>query len=137
MATADQQLKHVTDGLALGVLAAKVGAVRGGKIPIEFGFAQAWRSWDRASSFPSIGKQLAQNVIWRGMRKSGGRRGTFAAWHMHQWVEPYLLYEDSSIEDCLDIHQDDRASSGDWVRLGGLFIATFKPDELRLETDPL
>lgn len=130
METADQQLKHVTIGLALGVLSKNVEAVTGGKLPIEFGFARAWREWDRAPSFPSIGRQISRNVIWRGMNRSEGRQGACAAWHMHRWVEPYLLYESWTVEDCLDIHQDDRASDQDWVALGGLFVATFKPHEV-------
>lgn len=45
METKDQQIKHIVIGMALGVLAQDVIAVRSNKMSFEFAFNYAWRNW--------------------------------------------------------------------------------------------
>ena len=61
----DQQVKHVVEGLALGVLAQDVEAVTSAKMELEFAFNSAWRKWSRASEFPNIGSHDPGNVFWK------------------------------------------------------------------------
>src|SRR5438552_17216362 len=113
MATKDQQIKHVVEGVALGVLAHRVEAVSSAKLEIELAFNQAWRRWTRASQFPSIPRHDAGNLFWIGVGKSEGRRGVCAAWRRGRWAEPYIVYGASTVDECLDLHADERASVED------------------------
>jgi hypothetical protein len=126
----DQQVKHVVEGLALGVLAQDVEAVTSAKMELEFAFNSAWRKWSRASEFPNIGGHDPGNVFWIGMGRSETRRGVGAAWARGQWSKPYILRDGWSVADCLDLHADERASAGDWTYLGRLFIEGFNPDKV-------
>ncbi|MCO4273245.1 hypothetical protein NG701_02165 [Pseudarthrobacter sp. HLT3-5] len=127
MQTKDQQVKHVVEGLALGVLSRGVVRVAGGKIDMELAFNRAWRSWARSGSFPAIGGISAGNQIWLGMGKSERRTGVRAGWANH--AEPYLLngFEQWSTGECLEFLADDRASAEDWVTLGDLLLDGLKP----------
>lgn len=131
MATKDQQVKHVVEGLALGVLANGVEAVTSAKLELEFAFNHAWHGWSRAGEFPSIAGPGPGNLFWIGLAKSEGRRGISAAWRSGRWAEPYIVYEDWTVEECLDLHADDRASAASWVQLGALFVSDFNPEHVR------
>lgn len=132
VANKDQQVKHVVVGVALGVLAQGVDGITSAKVEFELGFAQAWREWPRASRFPSIGRGNAGNLFWLGVQRSSGRQVVCAAWSVQRWAEPHILYEDWSADECLDLHADECASAADWKELGRLYVATFKPDQVRM-----
>lgn len=134
MATKDQQIKHVVEGVALGVLAQGVEAVTSAKLTLELGFAQAWRGWSRAGRFPSVGRGDAGNLFWIGLAKSERRQSVRAGWSTGRWAEPYVLYDGWTVDECLDLHADERASVEDWEELGRLYVATFKPEQIRLVT---
>nr|WTA65703.1 hypothetical protein OHB51_24780 [Micromonospora sp. NBC_00855] len=51
MSTKDQQVKHVVEGMALGVLAQDVEAVSSAKLNLELAFNHAWRRWAPATRF--------------------------------------------------------------------------------------
>lgn len=127
--TKDQQIRHVVEGLALGVLANDVEAVTSAKIIQEFAFNSAWRRWSRAGKFPSIGGHDPGNLIWGGIGKSERRRMARAAWARDRWSWPYITLEGWTVEDCLDLHGDERASVSDWIDLGRLYLVGFKDDE--------
>ena len=122
METRDQQVKHVGQGLALGVLAHNPAQMTASKMTVEFAFNHAWRRWGRASEFPSITGHDPGNMIWLGMGKSERRAGAIAAWSRNRVLEPYVLYEGWSITECLDLVADERANAHDWMELGGLFV---------------
>lgn len=132
MATKDQQVKHVVEGVALGVLAQGVEAVTSAKGSFELNFNGAWRRWSRADQFPSLNDRPGEQ-FWIGVGKSQGRRGATAAWDRHQWAAPFLLggYRDWSVDECLDLHADERASPAQWKELGQLYVAQFRPEEIR------
>lgn len=133
--TKDQQVKQVVEGLALAVLAQGVERLTGGKMDVEFAFTKAWRSWSRSAEFPAINGIGSGNQIWLGMGKSGGRVGVRAAWADHS--VPYLLdgFHHWSIEECLDLIADARASAVHWAELGQLFIAALKPERVHYDAE--
>ncbi|GAA0645479.1 hypothetical protein GCM10010174_80540 [Kutzneria viridogrisea] len=132
-ATKDQQVKHLVEGAALGVLATGVAAVTSGKPTLELAFRAAWRRWSRASEFPSVDKAQPDpgNLFWIGVIKSESRKAVRAAWYRNgPWVEPFITLEDWTVDECLDLHADERASTADWHELGRLFVAQLKPEQL-------
>lgn len=122
MASKDQQVKQVVQGLALGVLAQDPGEMIADKIATEFAFNHAWRHWPRATEFPSISGHDPGNLIWIGMGRSERRVGATASWTRNRTLEPHVLYEGWTVAECLDVLQDERASAGDWIELGALFL---------------
>lgn len=129
--TKDQQIKHVVEGMALGVLAQGVEAVTSQKMALEFAFSRAWRAWSRAGEFPSIAGHDPGNLFWIGVGKSERRVGVCAAWDRAQWAEPYLLVEGWTVDEALGLHADGRAGEADWIELGRLFVSDFKPEQVR------
>jgi len=127
--TKDQQIKHVVDGLALGVLANGVRAVTSSKMSLESGFNYAWRRWAHASEFPSIKGHNPGNLFWFGMGKSERRRGARVAWATERWAQPYLTLDGWDVEETLELHADE-VEKEDWIELGRLFIERFKEDEI-------
>ena len=127
----DQQVKHVVEGMALGVLAQDVEAVTSAKMELEFAFNSAWRQWSRAPLFPSINGHDPGNLFWIGVGKSETRQGVSAAWDRGRWSEPYLLRDGWTVTECLELHADERASGEDWKDLGRLFVTGFKPENVR------
>ncbi|RKE11108.1 hypothetical protein C8E86_6030 [Catellatospora citrea] len=126
----------MVEGLALGVLAQGVHAVSSAKLDLEFAFNFAWRRWSQASRFPSIAGHDAGNLFWIGMGKSEGRRSTPAAWRCGRWSEPYIFYDGWTVDECLELVADERASGEDWKEFGQLYVSYFKPDKLRFDVDP-
>ena len=45
-----------------------------------------------------------------------------------RWAEPYLTRDGWAVEECLELHADERASVSDWEILGRLFVSEFKPE---------
>ncbi len=131
----DEQLRHVVEGVALGVLAQGVSAISSQKLEFELGFERAWHSWSRATYFPSITGNEVGQLFWIGVGKSERRRGVRAAWRRGQWCEPYITLDDWTVEECLGIHADERATADDWVGLGRSYVTTFKPERIRRGTD--
>ena len=129
--TKDHQIKEVVVGVALGVLAQGVTAVTSGKMALEFAFNRAWRRWNLASEFPSIGGHDPGNLFWIGMGKSEGRQLACAAWNDEDWAVPYIRYEEWSVDEALDHHASKEVAAEDWVELGRLFVEYFDEREVR------
>lgn len=132
----DQQVRHVVEGVALGVLAQRVEAVAEDKMMVELAFNHAWRRWRSASQFPAFATGDPGNLFWLGMRKSGRRRGPrVAAWETGAWVVPYLTLDGWTVNEALDVHADERASSSAWCELGSLFVARLGPEGVKHHGD--
>ena len=127
----DQQVKAVVIGIALGVLAQDVDAVTSNKMSLEFAFNHAWRRWPRARNFPSFKGHDPGNLFWIGLAKSERRVGACAAWESGRWCEPYVTYNDWTVEEALELHADADVSAGDWIELGRLFVEYSKPEEIQ------
>lgn len=125
---------HLVEGAALAVLATGVEAITSGKVALELNFNAVWRRWAQAAVFPSIAGHDPGNLFWFGVGKSARRRGVRAAWRDNgPWLEPYIaLAGDWGVEECLEMHADERVSVADWKEFGRLYVARFEPDELRL-----
>ncbi|WP_141788047.1 hypothetical protein [Oryzihumus leptocrescens] len=75
MATRDQQVGEVIEGLALGLAMLGFSEVPRSKLDFEFAISHAWRRWDHADAYPSIGRApKPDNLLWIGLTKSAGRR---------------------------------------------------------------
>lgn len=132
MATKDQQVKHVVEGLALGVLGQGVEAVTSAKMAFELAFEHAWRRWARASMFPSFkAAHDPGNLFWIGVGRSERRQVVRAAWRCGRWAEPYIVLEGWTVDECLELHADDRASAEDWIELGRLYVDSFESEQVR------
>jgi hypothetical protein len=135
MSQKDQQVKTVTEGLAVGVLAQGVEAVTSRRQTFQFAFDAAWRDWAPAGRFPSIAGTFPSDHIVVGLARSEGRRFTTTAWrHSGPWYEPVRCegYETWTVEDCLEHISDGQVTSAEhWTQLGALFVAHLKEDEVR------
>lgn len=126
----DQQVKAVVIGMALGVLAQGVDAVTS-KMSLEFAFNHAWRRWPKAGRFSSINGHNPGNLFWIGLSKSEGRKLACAAWDLDRWCSPYIVYDEWTVEEALELHADDTdVTAQDWIELGRLFVGRLKPEEL-------
>lgn len=130
--TKDQQLAHVAEGLALGVLACDVEAVTASKFDLELALAHCWREWSRAGRFPSIGASYkTDNALWLAINRSHRRRGSKVAWEQEgPWLYPTLQMEALDLDDCLDLHSDSRASAADWTSLGRVLTSRLGPEKV-------
>lgn len=130
--TKDHQIKEVVIGMALGVLAQGVEAVTSSKMTLEFAFNHAWRKWPKASQFPSIRGNDPGNLFWIGIGKSERRVGACAAWERGRWSAPYIMYDNWTVEEALNLHASVGTSAEDWIELGRLFVEYFRPEDVRL-----
>lgn len=81
MATKQQQVAEVVEGLGLGLVALGVNRVSSGKLDLEFAFSHAWRRWGHADEYPSIGRApKPDNEFWIGVTKSERRNGAAVVW---------------------------------------------------------
>jgi len=81
MATKDQQVREVVEGLGLGLVSLGVTRVSSWKLDLEFAFSHAWRRWDHANEYPSIGRApKPDNVFWIGVTKSERRNVAAVVW---------------------------------------------------------
>lgn len=81
MATKDQQVREVVEGLGLGLVSLGVTSVSSGKLDLEFAFSHAWRRWEHAHEYPSIGRApKPDNVFWIGVTKSERRNMAAVVW---------------------------------------------------------
>lgn len=76
-----QQVNEVVEGLGVGLIALDRRRVSTSKLRLEFAFMHAWRRWDRAGDYPSIGNApKPDNVIWIGVGRSGRRIRSTVVW---------------------------------------------------------
>lgn len=134
-ATKDQQVKHVVEGVALGVLAAGGEALTNTKMAMELHFNHVWRRWAPAARFPGIGGPDPGNLFWIGIGRSPGRRWASAAWENDgRWIRPYLRdgWSAGDLDACLDDFADERATADDWREFGRMYLERFAPAEVVL-----
>lgn len=139
-ASKQHQVRDVTEGLALGVLAQGVTAVISGPA-IKFAFDYAWRNWLQSRHFPSIAGTFPSREFSVGLSKSERRRGfAYAEWATEgRWWVPQQrpMCADWPLEECLeafvegDGSADGRVSIEDWKQLGALFVSHLKPHEIQ------
>lgn len=83
MATKDQQVREIVDGMGLGLVALGVAKVPSSKISLELAFSHAWRRWSHAGDYPSIGRAAKpDNLFWLGIGRSSGRQWSVIRWRL-------------------------------------------------------
>src|SRR5262245_46932577 len=93
----------------------------------DFAFAHAWRKWSSARNFPSVaGNRTGKSILdWVGKVrtspkcKCGMGHGSVG--------ESYVVYDDWTVDECLDLHADERASAAAWIQFGAPFLSSFQP----------
>jgi len=70
-----QQVKHVVEGVALGVLGAGVEALTSAKRTLELNFNHTWRRWGPAARFPSVARIDPGKLFWGGVHLCGASVG--------------------------------------------------------------
>ncbi|WP_062214448.1 hypothetical protein [Streptomyces sp. NBRC 109706] len=81
MASRDQQVREIVEGLGLGLVALGASRVTSQKIDLEFAFSYAWRRWPHADQYPSIGRaSKPDNLFWRGVTRSERRKSAVIVW---------------------------------------------------------
>lgn len=56
MASKEQQVREVVEGMGLGLMALGMTRVSSWKLDLEFAFSYAWRRWEHSDEYPSIGR---------------------------------------------------------------------------------
>ena len=76
-----QQVNQVVDGMGLGLIARGANRVSSSRLDLEFAFSHAWRRWEHAADYPSIGRaRKPDNEFWIGVGKSERRLSGDVAW---------------------------------------------------------
>jgi hypothetical protein len=105
MSTKQQQVAEVVEGLGLGLVALGVTNVASGKLDLELAFSHAWRRWDHANDYPSIGRATKpDNEFWIGVTKSERRKRAVVLWHKEgREYRIGIRYEDWTPEEIADL----------------------------------
>lgn len=81
MASKEQQVREVVEGLGLGLITLGMARVSSSKLDLESAFSHAWTRWNYADGYPSIGRApKPDNVFWIGVTKSERRRDATVVW---------------------------------------------------------
>lgn len=81
MASKQQQVNEVVEGLGVGLVAVGRTRVSTSKLALEFAFAHAWRQWPGAGDYPAFGRAVkADNEFWIGVGRSERRTRARVLW---------------------------------------------------------
>lgn len=76
-----QQVNEVVDGMGLGLITLGANRVSSWKLDLEFAFSHAWRRWEHAGDYSSIGRaHKPDNEFWIGVGKSERRLSGDVTW---------------------------------------------------------
>lgn len=126
-----RQESFVAQGLALGVLAAGVDELPGGKLDFEFALNHAWRGFNYVSTFPRVGHRGAADPYYALLSRSAGRKGPLvAAWEMGQRLTPYLWMEGWDLEESGEMLAEwSGVPWAAWKSLGADLVAYYRDRE--------
>jgi hypothetical protein len=113
----------VGEGLALGLVALKVGNFNGSKMSVELAFQRAWRDWPHSRRFPVVHADVARNDLLRIIRKSEGRRSPHLSGWASQWpFVPYVHgdWETEEIGELLELSSGVPLNA--WIELARAFV---------------
>jgi hypothetical protein len=121
MASREQQVREVVEGIGLGLVALGVTRVSAGKLDLEFAFSHAWRNWPHADEDPSIGRSpKPDNVFWIGITKSERRNAATIVWRRDGGeYEIGIMHDGWTPKDAVDLVGDRPLSA--WVSLATAF----------------
>jgi hypothetical protein len=81
MASKEQQVTEVIEGLGLGMAAIGETRVTSTKADLERALKQAWSSWGHTTDYPLIERvQRPENELWAGINGSSRRTNAAVVW---------------------------------------------------------
>jgi hypothetical protein len=81
MASRQQQVNEVVEGLGLGMAAMGETRVTSAKDDLELALSHAWTRWEHTSDYPLIDRaQRPDDELWAGIRESNRRTNAAVVW---------------------------------------------------------
>lgn len=130
MASKEQQVTEVIEGLGLGMAAIGETRVTSSKADLERALSHAWSSWEHKSDYPLIERvQKPENELWSGISKSSRRTNAAVVWREGdgRFVVDIALVNRTPEEAARFV--GDRPLK-EWTSLAELFLGVFGSGEL-------
>jgi len=123
MATKQQQIKDVTQGLALGIISLGVDVEFRSMAEFESAFETPWRKWSGSAAYPSLGGHRFGRDIYFAAGKSAGWRSAVAARWEGPPMRPVEEHPDWSPEECADLISGGAVTAKQWQELAQAVVA--------------
>lgn len=130
MASKEQQVTEVIEGLGLGMAAIGETRVTSTKADLERALKHAWSSWEHTTDYPLIARvQRPEYELWAGINGSSRRTNAAVVWRERdgQFVVDIALVNRTPEEAARFV--GDRPLT-EWTSLAELFFGAFDPGEV-------
>ena len=130
MASKEQQVTEVIEGLGLGMAAIGETRVTSVKADLERALSYAWSSWEHSSDYPLIERvQKPENELRAGISGSSRRTNAAVVWRERDgsFVVDIALVNRTPEEAARFV--GDRPLT-EWTLLAGLFLGALNPGEV-------
>ena len=130
MASKEQQVTEVIEGLGLGLAAIGETRVTSTKADLERALKHAWSSWEHTTDYPLIERvQRPENELWAGINGSNRRTNAAVVWRERDgsFVVDIALVNRTPEEAARFV--GDRPLK-EWTLLAELFLGAFDPGEV-------
>ena len=115
--TRARELGEVGEGLAVGCLSIGVVGVTGSKLPLEFAFGWAWRSWTSAGRFRHVRADFDRNDIMRLLGKADRRQAWIATWVVDDGLWAPRLRHPRELEEAAELLTHHGCTLREWESL--------------------
>jgi hypothetical protein len=129
MASKEQQVTEVIEGLGLGMAAIGVTRVTSTKADLERALSHAWSSWEYTGDYPLIERvQKPENELWAGINGSSRRTNAAVVWREGggQFIVDVVLVNRTPEEAARFV--GDRPLK-EWVSLAEIFLGALDTGE--------
>jgi hypothetical protein len=129
MASKEQQVTEVIEGLGLGMAAIGVTRVTSTKADLERALSHAWSSWEHTGDYPLIERvQKPENELWAGINGSSRRTNAAVVWREGggQFIVDVVLVNRTPEEAARFV--GDRPLK-EWVSLAEIFLGALDTGE--------
>ena len=130
MASKEQQVTEVIEGLGLGMAAIGVTRVTSTKADLERALSHAWSSWEHTGDYPLIERvQKPENELWAGINGSSRRTNAAVVWREGggQFIVDVVLVNRTPEEAARFV--GDRPLK-EWVSLAEIFLGALDTGEV-------
>ena len=130
MASKEQQVTEVIEGLGLGLAAIGETRVTSTKADLERALKHAWSSWEHTTDYPLIERvQRPENELWAGINGSSRRTNAAVVWREidNRFVVDIALVNRTPEEAARFV--GDRPLK-EWTLLAELFLGALDPGEV-------
>jgi hypothetical protein len=128
MASRQQQVTEVIEGLGLGMAAVGETRVASAQAGLERALSHAWSHWEHTSDYPSIERaQRPESELWAGIRESNRRTNAAVVWREgggHFVVD--IALSNRTPEEAARFVGD--RPLGEWTSLASLFLGWFEAE---------